>query len=189
MFKNRDETGGNSILVWHSSFTNQEQMLLSSTAAIYNPGNGLYFNSTTPGASVVTLGTSGSTNPSAVNMLMYAWAPIAGYSAFGKYTGNGSTDGPFVHTGFRPRFIMIKLSSGTEPWIIHDTARDTYNGYSVQLYPNASSAEGGPYSPPIIDELSNGFKLRSSASGTNSSGATFIYMAFAETPFKNALAR
>jgi len=123
------------------------------------------------------------------NCIAYCFAPVDGYSAFGKYTGNGSTDGSFVYLGFRPRFIMIKRSTAEDPWIIHDTARDIYNGYSVQLYPSNANAEGGPYSPPIIDELSNGFKCRSSASGTNGSGDTFVYMAFAENPFKYANAR
>jgi hypothetical protein len=189
MFKNRDETGGNSILVWHSSFTNQEQMLLSSTAAIYNPGNGLYFNSTTPGASVVTLGTSGSTNPSAVNMLMYAWAPIAGFSAFGSYTGNGSTNGPFIYTGFRPRYIMIKESTSTGNWSILDTSRSPYNaaGTNTTLWANLSNADGG--ASAALDILSNGFKIRDTDSDKNASSQTYIYMAFAEHPFKNSLAR
>ena len=187
MFKNRDETGGNSILVWHSSFTNQEQMLLSSTAAIYNPGNGLYFNSTTPGASVVTLGTSGSTNPSAVNMLMYAWTPIAGFSSFGKYTGNASTDGPFIFTGFRPRFLLTKRSDAVESWRIGDSARSPYNGVELELFANLSNVEEDNDNP--IDYLSNGFKIRTSSSSHNASGGTYIYMVFAETPFKNSLAR
>ena len=185
MFKNRDETGGNSILVWHSSFTNQEQMLLSSTAAIYNPGNGLYFNSTTPGASVVTLGTSGSTNPSAVNMLMYAWTPIAGFSAFGSYVGNNANDGVFVYLGFRPRYVLVKSSTSVENWWLHDSARDPYNVASTYLHPNTTNAD---QSFATMDFLSNGFKLRYNGSAVNQV-QTYIYMAFAETPFKNSLAR
>jgi hypothetical protein len=187
MFKNRDETGGNSILVWHTGFnTNQGQMLLSSTAAIYNPGNGLYFNSTTPGASVVTLGTSGNTNPSAQNMVMYAWTPIAGFSAFGSYTGNGSTDGTFVYTGFRPRFVLIKRTDSVENWAIFDTSRIGYNADNNELQPNTSTAEG---TADFIDILSNGFKNRNSDGRCNASGGTYIYAAFAEAPFKNSLAR
>ena len=186
MFKNRDETGGNSILVWHSSFTNQEQMLLSSTAAIYNPGNGLYFNSTTPGASVVTLGTSGATNASSQNMLMYAWTPIAGFSAFGSYTGNGSTDGAFIFTGFRPRYVMVKCSSNITNWWVYDSSRNTYNEVDLGLLPSQHNADTSGYP---LDFLSNGFKFRNSNGDFNGSGRTYIYMAFAETPFKNSLAR
>jgi hypothetical protein len=186
MFKNRDETGGNSILVWHSSFTNREQMLLSSTAAIYNPGNGLYFNSTTANTSVVTLGTSGSTNPSAVNMLMYAWAPIAGFSSFGSYTGNGSSDGPFIYTGFRPRYIMLKCSSNITNWWVYDSSRNTYNEVDLGLIPSLTNADTSGYP---LDFLSNGFKFRNSNGDFNGSGRTYIYMAFAENPFKNSLAR
>jgi hypothetical protein len=162
-------------------------MLLSSTAAIYNPGNGLYFNSTTPGASVVTLGTSGNTNPSAQNMLMYAWTPIAGFSAFGSYTGNGSTDGPFIYTGFRPEFVMFKRTDTVEQWAIRDTARDTYNASELELFPNLSNAEED--NNLGIDLISNGFKIRNSANRYNASSGTYIYMAFAEHPFKNSLAR
>jgi len=191
MFKNRDETGGNSILVWHTGFnTNQGQMLLSSTAAIYNPGNGLYFNSTTPGASVVTLGTSGATNASAQNMLMYAWTPIAGFSAFGSYTGNGSTDGPFIYTGFRPRFVMVKTTSNAGyNWNTHDAARNPSNSSNLVLYPNTSAGDDAYGAGSGLDILSNGFKPRDAGGGLNGSGFTYIYMAFAEHPFKNSLAR
>jgi len=186
IFRNRD-AGDNSALVWHTGFnTNQGQMLLSSTAAIYNPGNGLYFNSTTPGASVVTLGTSGATNGSGSNMIMYAWTPIAGFSAFGSYTGNGSAAGPFVYTGFRPRFILIKRTDSVENWAIFDTSRIGYNVDNNELQPNTTTAEG---TADFIDILSNGFKNRNSDGRCNASGGTYIYAAFAEFPFKNALAR
>jgi len=185
IFRNRD-AADNSALVWHTGFnTNQGQMLLSSTAAIYNPGNGLYFNSTTPGASVVTLGTSGGTNGSGSNMIMYAWTPIAGFSAFGSYTGNGSTDGPFVFTGFRPRYVMAKVSSTTGPWNIFDSSRGTYNVNTPDIWANSAIAETGNN----IDFLSNGFKIRDAGGDLNGSSATYIYMAFAENPFKNSLAR
>jgi len=187
IFRNRD-AADNSALVWHTGFnTNQGQMLLSSSAAIYNPGNGLYFNSTTPGASVVTLGTSGGTNGSGSNMIMYAWTPIAGFSAFGSYTGNGSADGTFVYTGFRPRYFMIKNTS-IESWELFDTSRSTFNQAVALLEADSSGAENTS-STSAIDILSNGFKQRNTRAATNGSGATYIYMAFAENPFKNSLAR
>ena len=185
MFKERST--GTSGLVWHTGYgTNQGQQLIDSTAAIYNPGNGLYFNSTYPSSTVVTLGTSGATNGSGSTYVLYSWAAVAGFSAFGSYTGNGSTDGPFVYTGFRPRFILVK-STGASNWFLWDTARNAFNATTTPLFPNISSAEEGTLYP--IDVLSNGFKLRgASGLGINES-ATYIYMAFAEHPFKNALAR
>jgi hypothetical protein len=189
MFKER--LTGTSGLVWHTGYgTNQGQMLIDSTAAIYNPGNGLYFNSTYPSSTVVTLGTSGATNGSGSNYVLYSWAAVAGFSAFGSYTGNGSTDGPFVYTGFRPRFILFKCSSNqtsSTVWSIFDTARSPSNAALKELYPNASTAEGTDSDG--IDILSNGFKPKRNSEYLNFSGWTYIYMAFAENPFKNSLAR
>jgi len=172
--------------VQHISLGPNASLRLNGTDATANEP---WWNSTAPSSTVFTLGSSNTINQSSETFVAYCFAPVAGYSAFGSYIGNSSTNGTFVYLGFRPRFVMIKRATSADPWIIHDTARDIYNGYSVQLYPNDASAEGGPYSPPILDEVSNGFKLRSSASGTNDSGSTYIYMAFAENPFKYANAR
>jgi len=140
-------------------------------------------NSTTFG-----LGTNSDTNGSALNFVAYCFAPIAGYSAFGSYTGNGSTDGPFVFTGFRPRFVLLKSSSAATDWYIYDTARDTYNVATLELNPNLAAAEqNGTYGS--MDILSNGFKLRFATGEVNASGATYIYYAVAENPFKYANAR
>jgi hypothetical protein len=185
IFKPRNAVG--SWLVWHTGYnSNQAQMLLNSTAAIYNPGNGLYFNSTYPSSTVATLGTSSSVNDATYTYVAYMWSAIPGYSAFGSYTGNGSTDGPFIHTGFRPKFVIIKSSSNTEDWRIFDTSRSTYNIQGATLYTNDSSAENAAQ---LFDINSNGFKMRTTDQAVNSSGWTYIYMAFAEHPFKNSLAR
>jgi len=124
-------------------------------------------------------------NNSGSNYLAYCFAEIEGYSKFGKYTGNGSTDGIFVYTGFKPAFVIIKVTSTTENWVIRDNKRDPYNNVYHQLLANASSAEDttndGRFSQ---DFLSNGFKIRASHATTNQNGATYIYMAFAEAPFK-----
>jgi hypothetical protein len=119
-------------------------------------------------------------------MVSYCFAPVAGYSAFGSYTGNGSTDGPFVYTGFRPEFVMVKRTDSTESWYIIDAVRDPYNVSSLYLSPNGTSAEA---SSIFYDLVSNGFKLRTSAAYANASGGTYIYAAFAESPFKYSLAR
>ena len=127
-------------------------------------------------------------NLSPYRFVGYVFAPVEGFSKFGSYTGNGSTNGPFVYTGFRPAFVIIKRTSNTGNWCTFDNKRDGYNANDNYLYPNTSDAEvtsGGL----IMDMLSNGFKCRSSQAGFNASGDNIIYMAFAENPFKNSLAR
>ena len=121
----------------------------------------------------------------------YCWAPVSGYSSFGSYTGNGSTDGPFVYTGFRPRWIMFKFSSGSGgDWFVFDSARNTYNYVQNVLYPNASTQEQTSADGNTILLLSNGFKLNNvTYYGWNGNGSTYIYAAFAENPFQYARAR
>lgn len=118
--------------------------------------------------------------------IAYCWTPIAGYSQFGSYTGNGSTDGPFVYTGFQPAFIMIKCTSTTGNWLIHDNQRPTYNPENKELYPNLNYSEG---TSPALDFVSNGFKIRDTYADINSNGATYAYAVFASNPFKYANAR
>lgn len=128
-------------------------------------------------------------NASAATYVAYCFAPIAGYSAFGSYTGNGSADGTFVYLGFEPRFVMIKRTdTGGTDWVLLDSSRDPTNVVDQYLAANLADAES-VYANDKVDFLSNGFKQRGTASGQNGSGGTFIYMAFAENPFKNALAR
>lgn len=150
------------------------------------------FGSSTPTASVFTFN-QGFYARTGDNIIAYCFAPVAGYSAFGSYTGNGSTDGPFVYTGFRPKFVLIKRSSAADDWKLIDAARDNYNAATQKLYPNLSAAENGSTgetaSTNILDVLSNGFKCRTGNSGTNNSGDTYIFAAFAENPFKTSRAR
>jgi hypothetical protein len=122
------------------------------------------------------------------NMVAYCFAPVAGYSSFGSYTGNGSTDGPFVYTGFRPRWVMVKRTDSTGNWTIKDTSRPGYNVTNLNLFPNLANAETTEYT---VDLLSNGFKVRETAfpNDWNASGGTYIYAAFAESPFQYARAR
>jgi hypothetical protein len=148
------------------------------------------WNNTVPTSTVFSIGSNVEINNSGNLYVAYCFAPIAGYSAFGSYTGNGSTDGPFVFLGFRPRFVMIKASSiSSEHWYIVDATRSPYNAAILYLSPDDSDAETSPGAAQFFDFLSNGFKLRVSGSYSNSSGATYIYMAFAESPFKFSLAR
>ena len=177
----KDRTNAASWLVYHASLASAANYLvLNATDA--SASNATVWNSTAPTSTVFSIGTVWA----ASNYVAYCFAAVAGYSAFGSYTGNGSTDGPFVYTGFRPRFVMFKKTSGVDNWEIIDTARNLFNVNNNGLAPNSSAAEitnrGG-------DVLSNGFKLRYANGTTNESGQTYIYAAFAENPFKLSLAR
>jgi hypothetical protein len=167
-----------------SGFGVNDYLVLQSTAA---KGTSSTFYQAY-GSSTFTVGVSAADemNKTGNNYVTYCFAAISGYSAFGSYTGNGSTDGPFVYLGFRPRFILIKRSSDIDDWFMYDTARSPYNPMNFVLSPNSSAADTATTNP---DDLSNGFKLRSTSGGTNASGSTYIYACFAENPFKNALAR
>jgi hypothetical protein len=171
--------------VYHSSVTLPNVLNLDNTSAAASDAGA--FGSTAPTSSVFTLGTGAGTNANANTYVAYCWTPIAGYSAFGSYTGNGSADGTFVYTGFRPKFVMMK-STGTGDWWIYDTSRSTYNAAILYLFADTSAAEVSD-ATEALDILSNGFKLRIATYQPNTSGATFIYMAYAENPFKNSLAR
>jgi len=148
------------------------------------------FNSTAPTSTVFSIGTNTATNASGGTFVCYAFAPVAGYSAFGKYTGNGSTNGPFVYTGFRPKYVLIKKSTGAPNyWHTFDSVRNEYNSANKFLYPNVSDAEASVTAGLGIDILSNGFKIRNDSLGINGDTSTYVYAAFAEFPFKYTLAR
>ena len=122
------------------------------------------------------------------NMVAYCFAPVAGYSAIGSYEGNSASgypdaDGPFVYTGMRPAFVMLKDADASESWVIYDTARNTFNVLDDQLYPNSYNAEASGDNREI-DVYSNGFKIRSNGGFVNTSGNTYIYYAVAENPFQ-----
>jgi hypothetical protein len=170
--------------VYHTSLGNTKYIQLQQTGAAVT--NSAWWNNTSPSSTTFTLGNDPDVNGSTQNYVAYCFAAISGFSAFGSYTGNGSTDGPFVYLGFRPRFILWKRSDGAESWWINDTSRLGYNGANQALFPNASSAENTANN---IDILSNGFKIRGSGGEVNASSGTYIYACFAENPFKNSLAR
>lgn len=186
--RDTDVTGTNHWAVWHGTFVAGDYILLSATNAKANATS--YWGNTVPTSSNFFVGGAASNihNESGKNYVAYLFAEVAGFSKFGSYTGNGSADGPFVYCGFRPRFVLVKKTSATGNWIMYDTARDTYNTMSNVLVSNLSGAEIA--GAENIDALSNGFKLKYGGSGdTNTSGATYIFAAFAENPFKNSLAR
>jgi hypothetical protein len=163
-------------------------LVLNSTSA--QSADSTAWNNTAPTSTVFSLGSGGNVNSNTATNVMYCFAPIAGYSAFGSYTGNFSTDGPVIITGFKPRWLLIRpttVGGAGYNWYMYDTARDTYNVLDRHLFANLSDAEDTGLG--LIDIVSNGFKLRNSYNSLNASGATYIYMAFAETPFKYSLAR
>ena len=179
IIKNRAASEG-----WYSYWQplgNDKQLRLNSTAASADAGS--MWNDTTPTSSVFSLDTN-TAGLSSGNYISYCFAEKKGYSKFGSYTGNGNADGTFVYTGFKPAFVLIKVTSTTNDWEIHDNKRGSSNVINAILQPNLSDAEST--SGREIDFLSNGFKLRNSNSQNNLSGGTFIYMAFAESPFVNS---
>jgi hypothetical protein len=185
--KNRT-VSANSWCTWHISLISGEYTLfLDGTNA--QTSSPTIWNSAIPTSTVFPVGTATGTNASSSNLVAYCFAPVAGFSAFGSYTGNGSPDGPFVYTGFRPAFLMIKRtdSGASVDWQIIDTTRDVTNVAGYLLQPNANNAESN--ATPVLDFLSNGFKNRNTYSVTNATAATYIYMAFASNPFKYSLAR
>ena len=184
--KNRTN-GAASWVVGHASLTNgfasNYSLSLNDTSAQGNGGTPSW-NATNPTSTVFSLGALGNVNASGQALVAYCFSEVAGYSKFGSYVGNGSADGPFVYCGFRPKFVMVKRVDSTTDWLIYDTARSTYNESNLYLGANVNTAEaaGVPY-----DILSNGFKCRNTV--FNASGGTYIFACFAESPFKNSLAR
>ena len=157
----------------------------------YNNNNSVsdtWWNNTAPTSSVFSIGTYAAVNQNNSNFIAYCFAPVSGYSSFGSWTGNGSTDGPFVYTGHRSRFILIKALISGEDWVIIDTERETYNTIDSIFFANTSDQEltNSGYSTDI---LSNGFKLRNTNPRFNSNGETYVFASFAEHPFKTARAR
>ena len=178
---------GNDWYVWHQSYSNTAQgnQRLNTTAAVGNSSQ--IWNNTAP-TSTVFSSISGTAVSSSTTAVAYCFAQVAGYSAFGSYVGNGVADGPFIFTGFRPRYFILKNITSAQSWSVQDTSRSPYNVSSAVLLPNSSSAE--LTGTDFIDIVSNGFKIRHSSSGNNNNnGDTYIYMAFAESPFKFSLAR
>ncbi|MCF7856971.1 MAG: hypothetical protein K9M10_00645 [Candidatus Pacebacteria bacterium] len=165
--------------VWHSGISNTEYLYLNSTNAKATGVN--LWNSTSSTPTTFSVGSSQDTNYNTKEFIAYAFSEVPGYSKFGTYTGNGSTDGPFLYTGFKPRYIMIKRTDAAGySWDTYDTSRSTYNPLDLRVYADSSSVEvsaGGG-----IDSVSNGFKIRTAGNyDINYSGGTYIYAAFAET--------
>ena len=138
-----------------------------------------------PTSSVFYRGSANTINGSGLPYIAYCWAEIEGFSKFGSYTGNGSADGPFIYTGGRPAFVMIKRTDSTQNWPIIDSSRDSVNVANRRLFANLSDIEDQGI-PNFVDILSNGFKCRDSNVSYNASGGTYIFACWMESPFTTA---
>ena len=183
IIKARD-TGDYNWSVWHSSLSTPTtaRLALNTTAAQAN--NSSFWNDAVPTSTLFSLGSDGTHNANGTTYIAYCFAEKKGFSKFENYTGNGNADGPFIFTGFKPAFVMIKnTSTGSTNWTICDNKRDGFNDNNHRVFPNLNDAEStsNPW-----EMYSNGFKMTTTGSFVNASGSNYIYMAFAESPFVNS---
>ena len=176
IIKNRSTA--DSWMVYHVGAGSNAYLHLETTNGALSPSTA-QFQATTPTSSFFYVGTADGTNKSSSNMIAYCFAEKKGFSKFGSYVGNLSDDGVFCYLGFKPSFLMVKDTTTAEDWFMYDNRRPSYN-YNHYLRANTSGAE--VTTDNWVDFLSNGFKLRKGQTGTNRSGDTYIYMAFAEEP-------
>jgi hypothetical protein len=175
----RRSGGAKDWIVYHKS-TGSKGMILNSTSAGDTASS--IFGGNLPTSTTIPVGTATETNTSGENHIAYAFAEKKGYSKFGSYPGNGLTNGPYVYTGFKPAWLIIKRTDDTANWHMYDNKRDPRNAVEQAVQANTSNAEFTTTNK--LDFTSNGFKaIGASQSTTNASGATYIYMAFAESPF------
>ena len=190
MYIIKDRDSASNWAVFNDNLATNKNLYLNTTDAEFAAGGFAGMGATSSLIQLPTGGTS-TVNESAKKYIAYCFSEVEGYSKFGSYTGNGSADGAFVYLGFRPAFVMIKSITIVANWAIIDSTRNEFNLINDQLYANLSNAEYVNYT--FGDFTSNGFKIRDNSSGLhgnyNNSGVTYIYMAFAETPFKYANAR
>ena len=178
--KRRDSSAG--WAVYHSGLASTSKYLkLNNTDA--EASSSSYWNTTAPTSSVISIGTDDTVNASSGTYVAYAFAEVEGYSKFSKFTGNGSTDGAFIYTGFKPACVIIKRFNSTGDWVIIDNQRVGLNPDNNDLDINNKDGEG---TNDYIDILANGFKCRSSDSNVNADSSTYVVMAFAEMPFGGA---
>jgi hypothetical protein len=186
--KNRNNTNYWNVYLheWGGSYN----MYLNTTSALSTP-DPVWWNGTDATNTVFSVGSDRTSNWSSDTYIAYCFHSVDGYSKVGTYTGNGSTDGTFVYTGFKPAYVMVKASNTSSEWLVWDGARNEYNVVNSFLYPNANYTEYTGTAAEL-DFTSNGFKLRNTNTGTSKSNAlndTYIYIAFAESPFKHTNAR
>jgi hypothetical protein len=177
IIKARENTS--SWVTWHKDLTGSDYCMFLDGSDAQSQYSTILKNQS---ASLLTLGTNSASNANTQGFISYNFHSVQGFSKFGSYTGNGNSDGTFVYTGFKPAFVIMKRTDTTENWLIKDSVRDSFNVADKRLFANLSQAEGTSANGSI-DILSNGFKQRGSDIITNASGGTYIYMAFASSPF------
>ncbi len=185
IIKKRVGTGDATVRDWnvyHKSLGNTKVIFLNTTAATSTSNE--YWNDTSPTSSVINLGTNDQINGNNNTYICYAFAEKKGFSKFGSYTGNGNADGSYIHLGFRPAWLMVKRTDGADYWYMFDDKRDVDNVIEGKLEANTADAEYT--SVDWLDFTASGFKWRYTGGGVNASGGSFIYMAFAESPFVNS---
>ncbi len=175
IFKDRN-TSGQPWVIYHDSLGSSKYLLFSTATEASASWGG------DPTSSVFYAGTTFFVD--GADIIGYCFAPVAGYSKFGKYLGNGNADGPFVYTGFRPAFVIIKGIDGGDHWYVYDTKRLGYNPANDQLTANISDAEYAASSYTSLDFVSNGFKIRGTIAGRNTNNVNYLYAVFAENPFQ-----
>ena len=173
----RTDTSGFNWFVYHRSLGAGKFIILDTTGAEQSSTS--IWQNTTPTSSVITLGGDGGVNASGGTYIAYCFSQKSGFSSMGSYTGNGNADGVYQHLGFSASWLMIKRTDSTASWVIFDNKRLGYNVANYQLYANSTSGEGNNV---LLDITSQGFKCRANHLDVNGSGATYIYMAFAEAP-------
>ena len=179
MIINRTISASKDWITYHASLGATKFLELNTTDAVATSSD--KFNNTEPTSTVFSIESSSQNNTSGGTCLAYCFAEKQGYSKFGSYTGNGSTDGTFFYTGFKPAFTIIR-STGSDQWSMFDAKRNPFNEVDNNIRANSNAAEADQANKEV-DYLSNGVKLRTSSGEWNSSGTTYIYMAFAENPF------
>ena len=178
--KNRDEA--EEWTVYHAGNTSApatDYLALNTNGATTDSNT--RWNDTAPTSSVFTVGTSDVVNKNTIKYIAYLFAEKQGYSKFGSYAANESVDGTFVYTGFKPAFVILKQSNLARDWHMFDNKRSTFNAVGRYLRPNVSGAEDS--GEDYLDLLSNGFKLKNTGNRFNDADGTYIFMAFAESPF------
>jgi len=182
-----ERDGENWAVYHHKNTSAPETDFLHLNATDATADDSTYWNDTAPTSSVFSVGTVDETNASAQDIVAYLFTEKQGFSKFGGYTGEGSANGTFIYTGFRPAFLAVKRtnSATSASWFIFDTKINTYNPLTRYLVSNTTAAEAGD-SGNSIDFLSNGFKFYTNGNSYNASGSTYVYICFAEAPFVNS---
>ena len=182
-FKRRESSAN--WMVYHQDLGNTHNLYLNTTDSSQDDSHA--FNDTSPTSTVFTLGISGFIHAASGDYIAFIFSEVPGFSKFSSYIGNGSSsDGTFVYLGFKPALIIYKKSSNSDNWEMHDSTRDTFNPVTKQLFPNTNGTES---TSTNVDFLANGFKHYNANGNTNENGDTYVYFAWAESPFKNSRAR